>query len=320
MDMGLIPINSIKMKKCKFCYLNFLSIRIDKFLSYIYKISRNKIIFLIKNKNILINNKYIKKNYFLKKKDIIIILKNNFIYKYKILPKKKKLNILYEDDYLLVINKKYNLVVNPTLYNYKDTLINYLLYKYNNLFLLKKYNMGLINRLDKDTSGIILIAKNFKVLLHIQNQFKTHKIIKKYFIIINGIFKKKRLCIKNNICRSKKNKFKMTISNNRGKYSITFLKRIKILNNFTLLKCYLKTGRTHQIRVHLNSINYNILNDKVYYNKHNKININKNNFLNRQALHSYYIKFFHPIYKKYIQIYCKLPNDIKIFINKYKYL
>ncbi|XBT18676.1 MAG: RluA family pseudouridine synthase [Candidatus Shikimatogenerans sp. Tcar] len=306
------------MKKCKFCYFNFFTIRIDKFLSYIYKISRNNILFLIKKKKILVNNKYIKKSFFLNKKDEIFILKNNFKNKYKILPKKYNINILYEDNYLLIINKEYNLIVNPNIINHKNTLINYLLYKYNNkLFLCKKYNMGLINRLDKDTTGIILISKNIKILLHIQNQFKEHKIIKKYFVIVHGIFKKKRLCIKNNICRSKKNKFKMTISNNRGKYSITFLKKIKILRNFTLLKCYLKTGRTHQIRVHLNSINYNVLNDKVY-NKFNNKYINKIKKINRQALHSYYIKFFHPIYKKNIEIYCKLPNDMKSFINYYK--
>ncbi|WXB47397.1 MAG: RluA family pseudouridine synthase [Candidatus Shikimatogenerans sp. Tmey] len=309
------------MKKCKFSYFNTFSIRIDKFLSYIYKISRNNILYLINNKKILVNNKYIKKNYFLIKKDLIIILKSNFKYKYKLFPQKKKLNILYEDDYLLIINKKSNLIVNPTLYNHKNTLINYLLYKYNNnIFFLKKYNMGLINRLDKDTTGIILIAKNLKVLLHIQNQFKKHKVIKKYITLVNGIFKKKKICIKNRICRSRKNKFKMTISNIRGKFSITFFKRIKIFRKFTLLKCYLKTGRTHQIRVHLNSINFSVINDKIYKNPNNDNRFNKNFILNRQALHSYYIKFFHPIYKKNIIIYCKIPKDIKRFIKYYKYL
>ncbi|XBT18355.1 MAG: RluA family pseudouridine synthase [Candidatus Shikimatogenerans sp. Tduv] len=305
------------MKKCILCYISTSLIRIDKYLSIIYKISRNNIIFLIKKKNILVNDKIIKKKYILKKYDVIKILKNNFRNKIKIFPIKNKLDILYEDKYILIINKKANTIVTPTFNNNKKTLYNYLLYYFNKSFL-KKKNINLINRLDKDTTGIILIAKNFKVLLNIQNQFKLHKVIKKYILLVNGIFKKKRLCIKNNICRSKKNKKKMTVSMNRGKYSITFFKKIKILkNNITLLKCYLKTGRTHQIRVHLSSINFPIYNDFMYKNNL-YYKYTKKKIINRICLHSYYIKFFHPIYKKYIIIYSKIPKDFTLFL-KYLY-
>ncbi|XBT18175.1 MAG: RluA family pseudouridine synthase [Candidatus Shikimatogenerans sp. Tser] len=255
------------MKHCELCYSILKKNRIDKFLSKIYKISRNNIVYLIKKYKILVNNQFIKKKYILKIYDKIIILKNNlFYYKYKLLPKKDKLDILYEDDYLLIINKKFNLCVTPTIIEYHNTLLNNLLYKFN-----KNNNIKLINRLDKDTSGIILISKNSKILKNIYSQYKENKIIKKYIILVNGIFKKKRLIIKNNICRSKKYKKKMTISNKRGKYSISIFKKIKTFKNNTLLKCYLKTGRTHQIRVHLNSINYPIFNDKIYNNNSIKI-------------------------------------------------
>ncbi|XBT18908.1 MAG: RluA family pseudouridine synthase [Candidatus Shikimatogenerans sp. AspAUS03] len=310
------------MKYLKFSNFKYINIRIDLCLTYILKFSRNYIQKLINKKKIFINNFIIKKKYIIKKYDIIYIKNIYIINKYMW---NKNLNILYEDNYILIINKPYNLVVHPIKNKNIISLLDILYYKYKYLTILKKYKIGLINRLDKDTTGIILIAKNLLTLLFLQNQFKNHLIKKTYITIVIGIFSsKKNFFIKKNIKKCK-NSIKMRL-NKFGKIAITKFKILKQLKYHTVLKCYPITGRTHQIRLHLNSINKSILNDKIYknnffkcYKKIDKLKL-KNIFIkfNRLALHSYSIKFLHPFYKKKIKIKCKLPKDFIYFINKWK--
>ncbi|XCC45301.1 MAG: RluA family pseudouridine synthase [Candidatus Shikimatogenerans sp. Ttur] len=305
------------------CYFFFFSFRIDIYLKNILSISRNKIHNIINNKKIFVNNIIINKNFFLKRYDVILIIINN---KFKKNIKNiKNIKILYEDNFLIIVNKPTNLIVHPTIINNNNTLINYFLLKYNKLPYINFYRIGIVNRLDKDTTGIVIIAKNLNILLKLQKQFKKRLVKKKYIAIVNGnnmLFKKK--IIKNYLLKSKKKKNKVIISNNKklGKFSITKLKVYKKLKFHTIIKCYPKTGRTHQIRVHLNSINYSIFNDKLY---NNNSNINNNNnykllfkksffILNRHALHSYYIKFTHPFLKKKIILRCNIPIDFKNFI------
>ncbi|WGH28217.1 MAG: RluA family pseudouridine synthase [Candidatus Shikimatogenerans bostrichidophilus] len=284
----------------------------------------------MKNGNVLLKKKKKKKKkikyndiiYFFYKKNFFIKKKNK-IYKNKNI----KINIKYEDKDIIIINKKPGLIVHPGCGNYKNTLVNWLKYynyKNNNNLNYNEYKYGLLHRLDKDTSGLLIIAKNIKSYNNIKNQFINRTIKKKYLAIVNGIPKKNNYIIKNYIGRNLKNRLKMQIFNNKkyGKLSITKLKIIKKFNNFSIIKCYLITGRTHQIRVHLQYIGNPVLNDLVYKNNNNiKNNIIINNYLNkikRQALHSYYIKFKHPKNNKYIKFISNLPKDMNKILNLIK--
>ncbi|WGH25807.1 MAG: RluA family pseudouridine synthase [Candidatus Shikimatogenerans bostrichidophilus] len=323
--------------------------RIDKYLYYYFllkkkNISRKKIQDNINNGNVLLNNKVIKKKKHIKINDkIIFIYKKNFfkIKKKKYIYKNKNiiLNIKYEDNDIIIINKQPGLTVHPGCGNYKNTLINGLKY-YISLKKIKilnysKYRIGLLHRLDKDTSGLLIVAKNIKSFNILNEQFKKKKIIKKYLALVWGIPKKKKDIIKNYIGRNKKNRIKMTVLKNdikNGKYSITKYKILKVFNYFSLIECNLKTGRTHQIRVHLKYIGNPIFNDKLYggnkikYNYINRLykkkytNIIKYlfNVLPRQALHSYLLKFNHPITKKKITFISKLPKSFKKVIEYLK--
>ncbi|MDH3004637.1 MAG: RNA pseudouridine synthase, partial [Candidatus Shikimatogenerans sp. JK-2022] len=295
-----------------------LKIRIDKYLSNFYfktKISRRLIQIYINKGLILLNKKKIKKKIKIKINDIIIfkkkiLLKNN---KNKmILPNNKlKVNIHYEDNNIIIINKNPGIVVHPGCGYYKNTVINWLKYYINKQKIktnlnYNNYRYGLLHRLDKNTSGLLMIAKNIKTYNSIKNQFFNKTIIKKYIALIWGIPKKKTNVIKNYIGRNKKKRIKMMVVNNKkdGKYSITKYKILKTFKYFSLIKCYLKTGRTHQIRVHLKYIGHPIFNDDLYGGNKNYINkkiinykkINKLfKILPRQALHAYYLSYKDPI-------------------------
>ncbi len=286
--------------------------RLDINLKYILKkYSRNKIINFIKNKNVYINNKIISKpSKKIKENDLvkIIIKKNNK----KDKPYKIKLNKIYEDKDILIINKKNNIIVHPGYGNKYKTIMNSLIYYYKSNKNIPRY--GIVHRLDKNTTGILIIAKNFKSYLELIKKIKKKKIIRIYKTIVYGIIKKNNF-INKPIGRNKYNRIKMCV-NDKGKQSITYYKIIETFNFCTLLKIKLITGRTHQIRVHMNYINHPILGEKLYTNKNiNKYKIPKKikiliKKLNRQALHSSIIKFKHPINNNLIKLDCKIPKDI----------
>ncbi|MDH3004519.1 MAG: RluA family pseudouridine synthase [Candidatus Shikimatogenerans sp. JK-2022] len=312
--------------------INKQKIRIDKFLfnNFKNKISRKEIQNYIYNGKILLNYNKIKKNKILKFNDkIILLFKFNKNKKKKIYSNKNlKVNIFYKDKNFIIINKKSGQIVHPGYGNYNNTLINWLKYyfKKKNIKQLNynNYRYGLVHRLDKDTTGLLILAKNLKTYNFIKNEFINKKIIKKYIAIIWGIPKIKKNIIKNYIGRNIKNRIKMMVMNKKnekyGKYSITKYKVIKTYKIFSLVKCKIETGRTHQIRVHFNYIGHPILNDKLYLNKNikrkyiNNLNNKKilkiNKFLNRHALHAYYLKFKDPINKKYKKFKSKLPKDM----------
>ncbi len=294
--------------------------RIDIFLSNkIKNFSRNKIQKLIKNKKIYLNNKIINKNNTkIYPKDIIKIFIKKNKNKY-LINKNIKINIIYEDKYLLIINKNKNIVVHPGIGHLNDTLMNKIMYLYPNNKNIPRY--GIIHRLDKNTTGLLIIAKeinSYKILI---KKLKKKKIIRIYKTLVNNNNINNSLknfgIIKNYINRNKYNRKIMSITKKNGKKAITYFRIIEKFNFFTLLEIKLDTGRTHQIRVHMNYINNPIVGEKIYTKKRilNKKKISKLlkkkiKKLNRQALHATTLIFKHPINKNKIVINSQLPEDI----------
>jgi len=242
----------------------------------------------------------------------------------KLIPKKIELDIIYEDKDILIVNKQKGLVVHPGAGNSKNTLANALAYKYkNNLFNINgKLRPGIIHRIDKDTSGLLVIAKNNISHSNLSKQFSEHTIKRKYKCLVWGILRPLNGRINTLISRNKRNRQLMTVSEISGKRAIT---NYKILRTFfkedvpkiSLMECELETGRTHQIRVHLSYKGISILGDKQYGKKKLKFKkINKElafliNKLQGQLLHAETIEFIHPTKNKWVQFKSELPKDFK---------
>ena len=308
--------------------LNCHGHRIDKFLqSQINKLSRTRLQALIRDSqvklnNIIINNPSKK----IKEEDQIKI---NFPPPKETLikPNKIPLNILYDDDDIIVINKFPGVVVHPGAGNYENTIVNGLLYKYqNNLSSIGgKLRPGIVHRIDKDTSGVIVVAKNDNSHINLSQQFARHTIKRVYEALIWGSLRPQKGKIQEKISRSIKNRQLMSVRKEKGKIAITNYKTLKIFQNInlpkiSLIECQLETGRTHQIRVHMNFKGNPILGDKSYgklKKKFKKIdpNIEKkiNNF-NRQALHAKSLGFLHPNTKKEVLFEAKRPRDFDSLI------
>ena len=243
---------------------------------------------------------------------------------YKLTPKKIKLDIVFEDKDILVINKPKGLVVHPGAGNYTNTLVNALLYKYKDS--LSDINgctrPGIVHRIDKETSGLLVIAKNNLAHTNLGKQFNDHSIKRKYQCLAWGIIRPLNGSIKTLISRNKKNRQLMTVSDVGGKKAVTNYKTIKVFNikdipKISLIECKLETGRTHQIRVHLKYKGSSLLGDKQYgkknikFKKVNKEFFNKLAKLNGQALHAQTLEFIHPIKKKIVSFKSNLPLDFK---------
>ena len=308
--------------------LNSHGYRIDKFLqSQINELSRTRLQALIRDgqvklNNIIINSSSKKIN----EKDKIEV---NFPTPKETLikPNKIPLNILYSDDDIIVINKSPGVVVHPGAGNYSHTIVNGLLFKYkNNLSSIGgKLRPGIVHRIDKDTSGVIVVAKNDNAHINLSKQFSDHSIKRVYEALVWGSLKPQNGKISEKISRSVKNRQLMAVRKEKGKMAITNYKTLKIFQNFnlpkiSLIECQLETGRTHQIRVHMNFKGNSILGDKSYgktKRKFKKIDLSLekiiNNF-NRQALHAKSLGFIHPKTKKEIFFEAKRPKDFDALI------
>ena len=305
--------------------------RLDQALTnLIGEYSRSQIKILLLNNNVKISNKIITNASYKVKEGEIFYVSIPIIIESNLESQKIPLNILYEDKNLLVIDKSAGMVTHPAPGNPNCTLVNALLYHTkNNLSSINSINRpGIIHRLDKDTSGLMIVAKNNLAHLDLANQIKQRSFKRKYFAIVWGT--PQNQIIKGYIQRHKKNRKKMTLTKtNNGKYSETSIKLKKSFGICSLIECTLKTGRTHQIRAHMNHINYPLIGDKLYgKNKINRYGKDKKNtkkllFLkqfHRQALHSYLINFTHPMSKKILQFKSEFPKDmLKLleFISKY---
>ena len=303
--------------------------RLDVFLTEnIERYTRSYLKKLIERKQVKLNKNFlISPSTKIKFKDQITvqIIQNN---EQNIIPKKIKLDIVFEDKDILVLNKPKGMVVHPGAGNKKNTLVNALLFKY-------KENLsdvngvlrpGIVHRIDKETSGLLVVAKNNFAHSNLGSQFSKHTIKRKYLCLSWGVVRPLNGKINTLIARDKKNRQLMTVSDFNGKKAITNYKTIKVFNikdipKISLIECDLETGRTHQIRVHLKYKGTSLLGDKQYGKKNikfKKINsdfFDKLNKLSGQALHAKTLKFVHPSTKKWVSFNSDLPNSFKKLLN-----
>ena len=284
-------------------------IRIDKFLSQnLENISRSYIHELIKNNDILVNESPTTKNFVLSEKDIVSV---NIPEpkEIDILPENIPINIVYEDDDLLIVNKEKGMVVHPAPGNYNGTLVNALLYNCKDSLSGINGNIrpGIVHRIDKYTSGLLIIAKNDISHNFLAEQIKEHSFTREYEAIVYGNIKEDSGTIRTNISRHKIDRKKMAVTDIGGKLAITHFTVLKRYGNFTHLRLKLETGRTHQIRVHMAYIKHPVLGDEVYANPKN----NPFKFLTGQCLHAKSIGFIHPKTNKYMEFSSELPDYFK---------
>lgn len=273
--------------------------RIDKCLSWnLTDYSRSFIQKLLTNENITVNDKIItKSSYKLNVGDRVIV--NIPDENIEILPENIPLDIIFEDDDILVINKSSDMVVHPASNNYSGTLVNALLYSQKKLSNIDPIRPGIVHRLDKDTSGVIIVAKNNEIHEEIVEKFKNKELSKIYLCIVKGNFSQENLCgtIETLIGRDPKDRKKMGVVSENGKIAITHYKVLGQVDGYALLEVNIETGRTHQIRVHMKYINHPVLGDTVYGTK--------SKIATRQMLHSY-----HTIFDKY-DLVAPLPEDFR---------
>ncbi|RDY26332.1 RluA family pseudouridine synthase [Romboutsia weinsteinii] len=287
--------------------------RLDVYLSsQLGDMSRSYIQRIIKDKKVKVNNKEEKAKYLVKEEDKVVIE----IPKPKILevtPQDIPIDIVYEDNDVLIINKQQDMVVHPAPGNYENTLVNAILYHCKDK--LSSINgiirPGIVHRIDKDTSGLLMIAKNNNAHNSLAEQLKDHSITREYEFICHGVVKDDKITVNKPIGRNPKDRLKMAVVKD-GKNAVTHFEVVRRYENFTHMRARLETGRTHQIRVHALSINHPLLGDPIYGPKNIKFK------LNGQTLHAKKIGFIHPTTKKYIEFDSELPDYFQDIISKLK--
>ena len=288
-------------------------VRIDKYITEAgFDLTRSRIQGLISDGNITVNDKVVKANYKVRENDVIKILIPDAV-PVDIPAEDIPLNIVYEDDDLLIVNKPKGMVVHPAPGHYTGTLVNALMYHCKDKLsgINGELRPGIVHRIDMDTTGLLVICKNDKAHNFIADQLKEHSITRKYQAIVYNAFKDEEGTIEGNIGRHPNDRKKMTITPN-GKEAITHYKVLKNLGKYTLIECQLETGRTHQIRVHMTSINHPLLGDEVYGPKNCPYN------LQGQVLHAKTLGFIHPTTKEYVEFEAPLPEYFEQLLFKLK--
>lgn len=280
--------------------------RLDVYLTNLLGISRSKVQKLIKNNQVFVNDEVEDSNYRVVIGDYITV--NEDFNKEIDIPKENiPLDIVFEDEDLLVINKKSGMVVHPGNGNYTGTLVNALLYKYD-LDFEDKVRPGIVHRIDKDTSGLILVAKNEKTKTLLSEMIKNKEVERIYIALVEGTFNHETGTIDAPIGRDVKNREKMTVTDVNSKEAITHFRVLKRFKNHTLIECKLDTGRTHQIRVHMAYIKHPVVNDPVYNNK------KATSF--GQLLHAKRLSFVHPITKERLVFEVDVPEEFTKIMNE----
>ncbi len=309
-------------------------VRIDKFLmDRIPNTSRNKLQIAAKNGNILVNGIAVKSNYKVKPDDEISIVLPYPIRNIELIPENLPLNIVYEDDELIVINKKAGMVVHPGFGNYTGTLVNALVYHFDNLPSLPNNYFGrpgLVHRLDKNTSGIMVVAKTEEALTHLAKQFFDRTTHRRYYALVWGDFEEDEGTVTGNLARSLSNRKIMAVYDDPeiGKHAVTHYKVLERFGYVTLIECRLETGRTHQIRIHMKHIGHTLFNDEEYggnrilkgtmFNKYKQFVENCFDLLPRQALHAKSLGFTHPKTGEWMQFESELPEDMMLGVDKWR--
>ncbi len=308
-------------------------LRIDKYLTaHIQNISRNKLQLAAKADCILVNDKPVKSNYRVKPLDVISIVLTFPPRDVEIYPENIPLSIVYEDEDLVVVNKNAGMVVHPAYANFTGTLVNALLYHFQNSGL--PYNEEtkpyLAHRIDKDTSGLLLIAKNELAQSRLAKQFFNHTVERRYIALVWGNFDDDEGTITGNLGRSPKDRRVMTVfpEGDYGKHAVTHYKVLERFGYVTLIECRLETGRTHQIRAHMRYIGHPLFNDETYggneilkgttFSKYKQFIANCFKLLPRQALHARSLGFIHPSSGKFVLFESELPQDMQAVIEKWR--
>ena len=286
------------------------NIRLDQYLSETLDISRSKIQKLIKQEKILVNGKIKPASYLTKLTDEVTVL-DDLDFTISVEPEDIFLDIVYEDDDLLIVNKESGMVVHPAPGNYNGTLVNALLYRFNLSKGTSSIRPGIVHRIDKDTSGLLVVAKNDKTHEKLSEMIKNKEIERTYIALVDGIIPHETGTIEVPIARDIENRQKMMVTDINGKESRTHFKVLKRYQDKTLIECKLDTGRTHQIRVSMEYIGYPIYNDPIYGKRKQTTKFG-------QFLHSKSIRFLHPSTKKELFFETPLPKEFQEYLEKLK--
>ena len=295
-------------------FQNIPSERVDKFISeQIENVSRSYVQQLIRESKILVNGAACKSNYKCKPNDKIEVFFEE-AEELEVVAEDIPLDIVYEDDSIVIVNKPKNMVVHPAAGHYNGTLVNALLYHCKDS--LSSINgvirPGIVHRIDRNTTGLLVVCKNDKAHKFIAEQLKEHSITRKYHAICYGVFKEPEGTVNAPIGRHAIDRKKMAINSKNGRDAITHYRVIKTLNHqYSYIECTLETGRTHQIRVHMSSIGHPLLGDDVYGPKNPKIKD-----LCGQTLHAKTLGFIHPETGKYVEFDSELPDYFKELLEK----
>lgn len=307
-------------------------LRIDKFLMHrIENASRNRIQNAIEQGNVRVNDKEIKSSYKVKPLDVISVVLPHPPRDTEVYPENIPIEIIYEDDDVLVVNKAAGMVVHPGYNNYTGTLVNALVYHFQQLPTMPGNDgrPGLVHRIDKDTSGLLLISKNERSMTYLARQFFEHTITRKYLALVWGDIESDGT-VTGYIGRSAADRRVMAIYDDpeKGKWSVTHYKVLERLNYVTLIECQLETGRTHQIRAHMRHIGHPLFADATYggdkivkgtvFSKYKQFVENCFELMPRQALHAQTLGFVHPSFKKYVFFESPLPDDFVSVLEKWR--
>ena len=306
-------------------------LRIDKYLMHMLPNStRNKIQNAATNGNIYVNDVPVKSNYKVKPFDVVRILLSHPPFENRVDPENIPLDIIYEDAALLMVNKEPGMVVHPGHGNYTGTLVNALAYHFENLPMNSSERPGLVHRIDKDTSGLLVIAKTETAMTHLAKQFEAKTSEREYIALVWGNVKEDQGTIEGNIARHVKDRMQMAVFADPeiGKPAVTHYKVLERFGYVTLISCQLETGRTHQIRVHLKHIGHTLFNDERYgghlilkgttFTKYKQFIDNCFKTLPRQALHAKTLGFIHPTTGEMMRFDTELPQDMQDVIEKWR--
>ncbi|CAM1356034.1 RluA family pseudouridine synthase [Tenacibaculum ascidiaceicola] len=306
-------------------------LRVDKFLmNFIENATRNKIQQAAKAGNVLVNDVAVKPNYKVKPKDVVRVVLTYPPHENLLVAEDIPIDIVYEDDEVIVVNKPAGMVVHPGHGNYSGTLVNGLIHHIENLPKNSNERPGLVHRIDKDTSGLLVVAKTEYAMAHLSKQFFDRTTERLYYALVWGNIEEGEGTIEGNIGRSFKNRLQMDVfpDGEHGKHAVTHYKVLERLTYVTLVQCKLETGRTHQIRAHFKHIGHTLFNDERYggnailkgttFTKYKQFVDNCFKILPRQALHAKTLGFTHPTTGEFLKFDSEVPEDITACLEKWR--